>query len=57
MNASVSKAGEVGIMSIFLDLSLTPYPARAVCCAVPPDAVSLLVAGLVSVGTNVPKVR
>ncbi|MGO9332885.1 MAG: hypothetical protein ACLQCU_02315 [Acidimicrobiales bacterium] len=44
-------------MSIFLNLSLTPYPARAVCCAVPPDAVSLLVAGLVSVGTNVPKVR
>ncbi len=48
--------GEMGIMSIFLDSSLTPYPARAVGDTLSPDARSLLVAGPVAVGTNVPKV-
>ena len=55
-NVSVIKTRE-GIMSIFLDSSLTPYPARAVGDTLSPDPVSLLVAVLVAVGTNVPKVQ
>ena len=51
------KTREMGIMSIFLDSSLTPYPARAVGDTLSPDPVSLLVAVLVAVGTNVPKVQ
>jgi len=55
-NASVNKAGDVGIMSIVLNLMvmLTSYPARD---TAPPDTVSVLVAGPVLVGTNVLKVR
>ncbi len=40
------KTGKMGIMSIFLDSSLTPYPAQAVGETLSPDPVSLLVAGL-----------
>jgi hypothetical protein len=49
-------AREMGIMSIFLDSSLTPHPARAMGGTLPPGAVSLLVAGPVAVGANVQKV-
>ncbi len=56
-NTSVNKAVEVGIMSVFQNLWLIPYPARAVGATVPPDAVSLLLPGPVGVGTNVPTVR
>ncbi|MGO8827442.1 MAG: hypothetical protein ACLQU9_19675 [Acidimicrobiales bacterium] len=47
---------EMGIMSVFLGSSFTRHPTRAVGGTLSPDAVSLLVAGPVAVGTNVPKV-
>ena len=56
-NASLNKAGEVGIMSIFLNLFLTRYPARAVGGTVPPDTVSVLLAGPLAVETKAPRVR
>jgi len=55
-NVSVMMTREMGIMSIFVNSLLTPHPVRAIGGTLPPDAVSLLVAGPVAVGTNVPKV-
>jgi hypothetical protein len=55
-NVSVIKIRQMGIMSIFLDSSLTLYPARAVGDTLSPDPVSLLVAVLAAVGMNVPNV-